>query len=163
VGTTGIKLVYSSQGGTVTGNVKNTNDRPVLGADVLLSDSSGRFEGVQSATDCNGEYVIYNVPAGTYTVTAVHSRYLSASTTAQVVEGATVDVDTIIMPFKGKKEGPDLNGDGVIDMLDVAEFSQVWLQSGSLDADFNQDGIVNFNDWARIAENYLFIAIWYQE
>jgi hypothetical protein len=161
-GTTGIKLVYSSQGSTVTGILKNADDRPVLGATVLLSDSSGGFGGFGDA-DCNGEYVIYNVPAGIYTATAVHSKYLSASTTVEVLDGVPVDVNTIIMPFGGEKEGPDLNGDGVIDMLDVAEFCRTWLADDLPDGDFNQDNIVNFRDWVRIAENWLSKAIWYQE
>jgi hypothetical protein len=62
-----------------------------------------------------------------------------------------------------KKERADLNGDGAIDMLDVAEFSQVWLQNGSSEADFNQDSRVNFSDWVRMAENWQNEAIWYYE
>lgn len=162
VGTTGITLEYSSEGSTVTGRVKNTDDRPILGATVLLSDSSSGFGGF-GETDCNGEYVIYNVPAGTYTATAVHSKYLHTSTTVNVVDGIPADVNTITMSFAGEKEGADLNGDGVIDMLDVAEFCETWLESGSSEADFNQDSSVNFNDWARLAENWLSKAIWYQE
>jgi hypothetical protein len=162
LGTTGITLEYSSQGSTVTGRVKNTDDRPVLGAEVLLVDSSNGFGGF-GETDCNREYVIYNVPAGSYTATAVHSKYLHTSTTANVVDGIAADVNTIIMPFAGEKEGANLNGDGVIDMLDVAEFCETWLESGSSEADFNQDNKVNFSDWARMAENWLSKAIWYQE
>jgi hypothetical protein len=146
----------------VTGTVKNTNDRPVLGAAVLLSDSSNDFGGF-GMTDCNGQYIIYNVPAGTYTATALHSKYLPTSTTVEVIEGVTTDVNTVIMPFAGEKEGADLNGDGIIDMLDVAEFSGMWLESGLSEADFNQDSKVNFNDWKRMAENWQNKAIWYQE
>ncbi len=162
VGTTGIMLEYNSEGSTVRGGVKNIDDRAVLGATVLLSDSSSSFGGF-GETDCNGEYIIYNVPAGTYTATAVHSKYLNTLTTVEVADGILVDVNTIIMPFAGEKEGADLNGDGVIDILDVAEFSEMWLESGLSEADFNQDSRVNFNDWARMAENWLGKAIWYQE
>ena len=162
VGTTGINLVYSSQGSTVTGTLKNADDRPVLGATVLLSDSSGGFAGFGDA-DCNGGYVIYNAPAGTYTAAAVHSKYLPTSTTVEVVEGVPVDVNTIIMPFRGEKEGPDLNGDGNVDMVDVAEFAGQWLNSGASEADFNQDNRVNFSDWVRIAENWMSRAIWLHE
>ena len=161
-GTTGINLEYSSQGSTVRGNVKNTDGRAVLGAAVLLSDSLDRFGGFGDV-DSNGQYIIYNVPVGTYTATAVHSKYLNTSATVTVVtDGTTVDVNDIIIPFDGSKEGPDLNGDGNTDMADVAEFSDTWLDSGSLEADFNQDNNVNFNDWVRIAENWMSKAIWYQ-
>jgi hypothetical protein len=162
VGTNDIKLEYRSEGSTVNGNVKNTDDRPVLGATVLLSDSFGRFRGY-SDVNSNGQYIIYNVPAGTYTATAVHSKYLNTSTTVNVVDGIPVDVNTIIMPFAGEKEGADLNGDGNVDMADVAEFAQQWLDSGGCEADFNQDNKVDFSDWARMAENWLGKAIWYQE
>jgi hypothetical protein len=146
----------------VRGALKNADDRPVLGATVLLSDSSGGFAGFGDA-DCNGEYVIYNVPAGTYTATAVHSKYLPISTTVEVVEGVPADVNTIIMPFRGEKEGPDLNGDGNVDMIDVAEFAEQWLNSGTSESDFNQDNKVNFSDWVRIAENWMSRAIWLHE
>ncbi len=162
VGTGGIKLEYNSEGSTIRGDVNNTDGKPVLGATVLLSDSSGGFAGFGDA-DCNGEYVIYNVPAGTYTATAVHSKYLPTSTTVEVVEGVPVDMNTIIMPFRGEKEGPDLNGDGNVDMVDVAEFAEQWLNSGASEADFNQDNKVNFSDWVRIAGNWMRRAIWLNE
>jgi hypothetical protein len=163
VGTTGIELEYSSQGGTVRGQVNNTDNRPVLGAGVLLSDSSGSLIGVQNATDCNGEYVIYNVPAGIYTSTAVHSKYLNSSANVTVLDGVDTNVNTITMSFAGEKEGPDLNGDGIINMLDFARFANQWLESDSLEADFNEDGIVDFADLSQIVENWLNEAIWYQE
>jgi hypothetical protein len=161
-GATGIILDYNSQGSTVGGSVKNTDDRPVLGAVVVLLDSSGGFVGFAD-TDCAGDYVIYNVPAGTYTVVAGHSKYLFASTTAQVAEGATVDVNTLTMPFAGEKEGPDLNGDGVVNMLDIAEFCGMWLENGPSEGNFNQDSRVNFDDWTWLAENWMSRAIWLHE
>ncbi len=163
VGTSGINLDYDSEGSTVTGSVINTNGRAVLGATVLLSDSAtGNFAGFAD-TDPNGEYVIYNVPAGEYTATAVHSKYLNASTTVEVVDGVAADVSTIVMPFAGEKESANLNGDGIVNILDVAVFTNQWLQSGSLEADFNQDSSVNFSDWARLAENWLWEPIWYHD
>jgi hypothetical protein len=160
-GATGVKLEYGSQGSAVRGTVNNTDGKPVLGADVILLGSRG-FGGFGDA-DCNGEYVIYNVPAGTYTATAVHSEYLNTSTTVEVVEGIPVNVNAIIMPFAGEKEGPDLNGDGVVDMLDVAEFCGTWLESGPSESNFNQDSSVDFDDWARLAENWMSRAIWLHE
>ncbi|MCK4795555.1 MAG: carboxypeptidase regulatory-like domain-containing protein [Desulfobacteraceae bacterium] len=163
VGTSGINLDYNSEGSTVTGSVENTDSQAVMGATVLLNDSAtGNFAGFAD-TDPNGEYVIYNVPAGEYTATAVHSKYLNASTMVQVVDGVAADVSTIVMPFAGEKESANLNGDGIVNMLDVAVFTNQWLQSGSLEADFNQDSNVNFSDWARLAENWLWEPIWYHD
>lgn len=86
-GTTGIGLNYKSEGSTVSGRVENTDGQAVMGAAVLLTDSAtGNFAGF-GRVDPNGEYVIYNVPAGTYTATAVHSKYLNASTPVGGLEG----------------------------------------------------------------------------
>ncbi len=380
VGTTGLSLNYDSEGSTVAGSVTNTKGRAVLGAAILLTNSSaGNFAGF-GRTDPNGECVICNVPAGTYTATAVHSKYLNSSTSLEVpdnlsdhlvghwkmndnsanatvadssgrgndgtaqqntsvlstagkvnggltfngtgdyvtipresnlitgtndftiagwinpdavdsitnliawqepssavqfiitdgagntgiwadskwlmriantftpglwyhiiwtrnsdtwkayIDGSQIGSDvidgaslgaptldyhigaeatapsqffsgtmdntmifntalseeeiavlynggqgletiptfeapegTIVMPFAGAKEGADLNGDGVVDLFDGAVFTDQWLQSGSLEGDFNQDDNVNFVDWARLAENWLWKAIWYHD
>ena len=160
VGTTGINLNYTSQGSTVTGKVTNTRGNPVLGATVLLTVSStGNFAGFAD-TDPNGDYIIYNVPAGTYTATAVHSKYLNTSKTVQVVNGVPADVSTIVMPFAGEKDGADLNGDGLVNMFDFTELANQWLRPGSLEADFTKDNLVDFADLTRIAENWLWQAIW---
>ncbi len=69
-------------------------------------------------------------------------------------------VDTIVMPFSGDKEGADLNGNGIVNMFDFAKFGSEWRQSGSLDADFDQNGEVGASDLARLVENWLWRAIW---
>ncbi|MHB0947028.1 MAG: carboxypeptidase regulatory-like domain-containing protein [Sedimentisphaerales bacterium] len=159
-GTGSINLEYNSEGSTVRGTVNNTDGLPILGAAVLLSDLSNRFRGF-SDVNSNGEYVIYNVPVGTYTATAVHSKYVNTSTTVEVAaNGTTVDADDIVVPFEGGKEGPDLNGNGVIDLFDIAEFSSQWLDAGTNEANFNHDDTVNFLDWLPLANNWLWKAIW---
>ncbi|MEM7084129.1 MAG: choice-of-anchor B family protein [Pseudomonadota bacterium] len=51
---------------------------------------------------------------------------------------------------------PDLNNDGTVNFLDLAEFSDNFLQTGpGLDADFNGDGTVNFLDSA-IMQDFFF-------
>jgi hypothetical protein len=162
VGATGINLEYNSGGSTVSGKVINTDGRAILGATGLLCDlATGDFTGF-GRTDPNGGYVVYNVPAGTYTATAIHSKYANASTTVEVevVDGVPASVDTIIMPFTGEKEGADLNGNGFINMVDFAKFGSQWRQSGPLEADFDQNGKVVFADLRRVAENWLWQAIW---
>lgn len=160
VGTTSINLDYNSEGSTVNGKVINTYGRAVLGATVLLNDlATGDFTGFGDV-DSNGEYIIYNVAAGTYTATAVHSKYADASATVEVVDGVPADVGTIVMPFAGEKEGADLNGNGFVNMVDYAEFANQWRQSGPSEANFNQDGEVEFADLSRVAETWLWQAIW---
>lgn len=102
VGQSDINLIYNSQGSTVTGKVLDTDNQPVLGAIVLLSDlAAGNFAGWADA-DCNGNYIFYNVPAGTYTVTAIHSKCPNGSATVQVFEGELANVSTIIMLCNGE-------------------------------------------------------------
>lgn len=51
---------------------------------------------------------------------------------------------------------PDINNDGTVNFLDVAQFSDAFLQSGKgLDADFNGDLAVNFLD-LMILQEYAF-------
>lgn len=51
---------------------------------------------------------------------------------------------------------PDLNNDGIVNFLDLSEFSDVFLASGpELDADFNGDEVVNFLD-SVIMQEYFF-------
>lgn len=162
VGTTGIDLTYDSQGSTVTGQVVNSNAQPVMGATVLFNDlATGAFG--FAYTDNHGEYTVYNMSGGTYTAAALHSKYLDASTTVQVVDGETAYVDIIITPFSGEKEGADLNGDGIIDVSDMAVFAGQWLNSGPVDSNFDQQGNVDLADFSRVADNWYWQAIWRAE
>jgi len=95
--TSGIDLSYTSEGSTVSGMVIDSTGQPVLGASALLNDSTTGAFAAFAHTDHEGNYVIYNTPAGTYTVTAVHSQYYDASTTVQVIDGAAANVNTIVM------------------------------------------------------------------
>lgn len=160
-GVNNLNLSYDSQGGVIQGSVENTDGLAVLGATVLLNDPcTGDFAGFGDV-DANGEYVIYNVAAGTYNATAVHSKYANASTTVVVVDSMTTVADSIIIPFSGEKEAADLNGNGFVDTDDLPRFSNQWLESGALEANFDQQGNVDFTDWAILAENWFLKAIWY--
>jgi hypothetical protein len=48
----------------------------------------------------------------------------------------------------------DLNGDGSIDSLDLAEFCRLWL-TASATADFDESGLVDLGDWADFASHWL--------
>lgn len=159
--TNNVYLEYNSAGSTVSGRIKNINDATVLGAAALLFNSLGDFKGF-CETDCNGLYTVYNVPDGNYTITAIHSKYADASTVIDVND-ADVNAPEIVIPFAGGKEGPDLNGNGVIDLFDIAEFSGHWLDAGVNEANFNNDEFVNFYDWMPLANNWLWKAVWLNE
>jgi hypothetical protein len=101
-GTTGINLYYNSQGSTVTGKVLDTNSQPVFGAIVLFFDlATGDFAGLADV-DYKGNYIIYNVPAGTYTITAIHSKCLNTPPMEQEVDGELVNVSTIVITCTGE-------------------------------------------------------------
>jgi hypothetical protein len=102
VGTNGINLNYNSEGSMVTGKVINATDEPVFGITVLLTNlATGDFSGLADV-DCWGSYIIYNVPAGTYTITAIHSKCSNASETVQVVDGKPANVSDIVMTCTGE-------------------------------------------------------------
>ena len=49
----------------------------------------------------------------------------------------------------------DLNGDGVVNGLDIALVASNWLRTGFNNADANGDGVVNGLDIALISANWL--------
>lgn len=163
VGTNDIVLNYSADGGTVKGEVENINGDSILEATVMLNDSTTTKFVAFADCDPNGAYVINNVPSGTYNITAVHGKYLSttAPTTANVVDATTVNVATIIMPFEGIKEGPDLNGDGFINLADFARLAKRWFSTGQSEEDFDLNNNVNADDLATFLQYWLWQDIWY--
>jgi hypothetical protein len=163
-GATAVDLYYTSEGGTITGTVENVDGNPVIGAYVVITKfAGGQFAGFTN-TDGNGNYIIHNVEAGQYVVTASHSMYQNTSTAmVEVVDAAPLDVNTISMPFVGDKEAGNLNGDGIINMFDFAALAENWMQSGSYEADFDQSGMVEIGDIPRISETWLYRPIWYNK
>ena len=49
---------------------------------------------------------------------------------------------------------PDMNGDLVINLVDVSLFAQVYLGGYSYSADFYWDGLLNMVDVAILAQHY---------
>ena len=160
-GTSDVNLACASQGSFVIGRVINESSQPVLDAVVVLTDqTTGAFAGFIDVGE-HGEYIIQNVPSGTYTFTAVHSRYLNTSVTVQITDSIPVNADTIVMPYAAQKEGADLSGNGIVNMSDFAIFANQWMQSGSLEANFDQEGVVDFNDLLKLTENWLSESVWH--
>ncbi|MFH1615501.1 MAG: hypothetical protein ABIG61_10525 [Planctomycetota bacterium] len=162
-GVNDVELCYSSEGGTIRGSIINVYGDSVTGATALLGDSvSGEFRGFGDV-DANGEYYIYNVPASSYKLTAVHSKYAEASTSVEVLDGAATNAGSLVVGFSGEKEGADLTGDGSVDMRDAAVFAEQWLKVGEVEADFNLDSNTDFADWVRFAESWMWKAMWYND
>ena len=160
VGTSGVNLNYTSEGYVVSGTTKNANNDLIIGGGVLLYDTTTQDPIGFATADPNGQFFVYNVPPGNYTATATHSKYQNTSVSIEVVD-SNIDTGIIVLPFVGEKEGADLNGDGLVNLGDFAEFAGQWLQAGPLEANFDQQGDVDFADFARFAKLWLWQASWY--
>ncbi|GAJ24914.1 unnamed protein product, partial [marine sediment metagenome] len=81
---------FGSIGGRVTD--AKTGD-PIEGAVVWMAGQSG-------TTDSSGDYIIGDVPVGTWTAAAGAEGYESAQKSIEVSEGVTTTVDFILEPSK---------------------------------------------------------------
>ncbi len=89
-------------------------------------------------------------PAGTRsnTLNAVDIFQLSGPWNATA---STFYIDNAVITVRSPY---DLNDDGTMDFLDVAEFCRQWL-SANPSADFDESGLVNLIDWADFASHWL--------
>jgi hypothetical protein len=65
-----VSLLFSEEYGKIAGRVVDENDKPIIGADVMIEGTE-----LGAATDENGLYMIPYVAAGTHTVTASYIGY----------------------------------------------------------------------------------------
>jgi hypothetical protein len=160
-GTEGLEFVYASEGGTVMGKVLDTEGFPLVVPEVLLNKMpAGDFAG-WAKTNPRGQFVFYNVPAGTYTLSAVHRNYTMTQTTVTVPNGPSiVAAETLTMNPKGRQEGADFNGDGLVDLDDLLNLTADWMQEGSHPADLDRSGVVDMPDLARMGQTWLGQAVW---
>jgi hypothetical protein len=77
---------------------------------------------------------------------------------APVVQGLVLEVDCISHTqycFNIEVRSPDMNGDGIINLVDVGRFSACWPPQPPCEcADFNCDGAVNLIDLGRYAAHF---------
>ncbi len=84
--------------GTLKGNITDTKGEAIIGANVFLTGTT-----MGSATDFDGNYVIKNVPAGSYTLTVSAIGYktqefsISVSSGAVVEQNASLAEDVLLM------------------------------------------------------------------
>jgi len=155
-GPTGTPSLYINGAG-LTFDLGGSTGTPTRMTDTLCIGRYGRYNGYYTDGKIDN-VMLFNKVLSAQEINALYNGGDGTETFQ-----TAVNVSTIVMPFAGEKEGADLNGDGNVNWSDVAEFTDQWLQCGSLEADFNQDGCVNFIDWARLAENWLWQAIWYHD
>lgn len=102
-----------------------------------------------ATTDLDGNFQIVDVPAGTYTFRANADGYLEA-----VCESLDVVAPlTMLMPIE--LVAGDVNGDGVIDVVDAVAIGAAFGDPASNPAaDLNDDGAVNVLDLILMSVNF---------
>lgn len=87
-------------------------------------------------------------PAGTYTIRATASGFLSAEGTATLIGGSTSTMPTISL-LAG-----DIDANNVIDQFDAMTIGMNYNGSTPAEADLNNDGVINVLDLEVLASNY---------
>jgi Peptidase C10 family/Sulfatase-modifying factor enzyme 1/Spi protease inhibitor len=127
--------------------------------------------GINSATPISITGGTYSIQYGTYTNapgTVTNGASVSVRQTSSgnylSVTNATLTIGGVNGTFSvtttsASPINVDLNGDGTVDVRDLAMLADQWLQPpGTPSADFMPDGMVNFLDFAVFAQHWLEIA-----
>ena len=127
--------------GTITGKVIAT--KPVTVSlystgNVLVTSVTANPDGTFSLT----------APAGTYTIAATASGFLSAEGSATIVGGSTSTKPNITL-LAG-----DIDGNDVIDQFDALTIGMNYNGTTPTEADLNNDGVINVLDLELLAANY---------
>ena len=105
------------------------------------------------STDANAEFIIPNIPAGTYTIAVKHSHTLQRVAADEVLVNGTNVVE-----FGTLLEG-DANDENIVDALDfsimLSTFNKVLGEPGfDARADFNNDNVVDALDFSLLISNF---------
>jgi len=115
-------------------------------ATVGLYDSGGVL--VISAPTANDGAFQLSAPAGTYTLVAVASGFLSAEGSVTLISGSTVTQPTVSLP------AGDIDNNNVIDQFDAMTIGMSYNTATPAAADLNNDGTINVLDLELLAQNY---------
>ena len=127
--------------GTISGTV--IASKPVT---VSLYDASNVL--VTSVTANPDGTFSLTAPAGTYTIRATASGFLTAQGFATIMAGSPGTKPTITL-LAG-----DLDGNGVIDQFDALTIGMNYNSATPAEADLNNDGVINILDLEQLADNY---------
>jgi hypothetical protein len=127
--------------GTVSGTV--LAGKPVT---VALYDGTNTL--VTSVTANNDGTFNLSAPAGTYTLRATASGFLSAQGSATLANGSNTSVPSITL-LAG-----DIDGNNVIDQFDALTIGMSYNTNTPASADLNNDGTINVLDLELLAKNY---------
>ena len=78
-----LSSIYSGTDGTIRGQIMDDDGDPVIGAQVVIKD-----KGIGTMADVQGNYILLNIPVGTYEVTIQMIGYQT-----QIVDNVSVNMD----------------------------------------------------------------------
>jgi hypothetical protein len=107
-------------------------------SDVLVTSVTANSDGTFSLT----------APAGTYTIAATASGFLSAEGSATITGGST-STKPMITLLAG-----DIDGNNVVDQFDALTIGMNYNGTTPAAADLNNDGVINVLDLELLAANY---------
>jgi hypothetical protein len=87
-------------------------------------------------------------PAGTYTVRATASGFLSAEGSVTLSSGTNTTQPTVTLP------AGDIDGNNVIDQFDAMTIGMSYNTNTPAAADLNNDNVINVLDLELLAQNY---------
>lgn len=90
----------------------------------------------------------FSAPAGTYTITATASGFLSAQGSITLTNGTIRTMATVSLP------AGDIDGNSVIDQFDAMTIGMSYNTAIPPAADLNNDGTINVLDLELLAANY---------
>jgi hypothetical protein len=127
--------------GTITGKV--IASKPVTvglynALDVLVTSVTANPDGTFSLT----------APAGSYTIAATSSGFLSAEGSATIIGGSTSTKPLITL------HAGDIDGNNVIDQFDALTIGMNYNGTTPAAADLNNDGVINVLDLELLASSY---------
>lgn len=131
--------------GTIEGKVFLQGRSNHQGATVCINDLPC------TTSNPDGDFAIYNVPPGTYAVTASMPGYLSAQRSEVTVKG----MEIVILPDV-TLVGGDANNDDVINLSDLTIVGTAYSTSSPSDsqADIDGSGVVDILDLSLTGGNY---------
>lgn len=166
--------IVLEDGGAIAGMVRNTTGEPLFNAS-LYAENPQVTEGYSTTTSLwSGAYRLAGLPTDRYRVRATRTGYQSAFLNGiDVSDGQTTPLDVVMFaigeptwtptptatatPTRTATPTPkplDIRGDGVVDSLDILEFSRHWNGQEGGPADLSGDGQVNGDDLLIFLEGW---------
>jgi|APSaa5957512622_1039677.scaffolds.fasta_scaffold07665_2 hypothetical protein len=138
--TTTLNIYLSLQPGDVQGTVRDAINNNIIENSTVVIEGTSHV----AFTDATGQYLITNVPQGTYICTASAAGYYDSSVGCTILPSGIITVDFYLTPTNIN----DTDGDGIEDSLDNCP-----LTSNPGQGDSDNDGVGNVCDNCKSNSN----------